>query len=157
MKIAVEFEIPEYDWVDAPTLYQTPLGEFSDKDHVDQIGWMIDHLQHMPEIEIKWIIEANHARIRHRFCKQMVAEHLGFVEPDQITWVAEKLSHFLARFQARTGYEFSEYKYDPKVISSGKKIQFKTFTKLFDDEKSAIHYAMILRLQYGSIEYEVKS
>lgn len=37
MKIKLEIDVPEFDWVDVPTLYRTPIGEFGDIVEVKQI------------------------------------------------------------------------------------------------------------------------
>ncbi len=154
MKLTIEFDIPLIEEVDAPTLYQTPLGEVSDKNHADQIGWMIERLQNMPKSEMQWIIESNHDRIRLPFCKQMIRENIRFVGSSLVNWTGEKLSHFLQQFQARTGYKFSEYKYEPTVLSNSKKFQIVPFTKLFDTREDAIKHAIEIRLAQG--EYVVK-
>ena len=36
MKIKLEIDVPEFNWVDVPTLYRTPIGEFGDIQEVNQ-------------------------------------------------------------------------------------------------------------------------
>lgn len=154
MKLTVEFDIPLIEEVDAPTLYQTPLGVVGHRDYVDQIGRMIERLQNMPESEMQWIIESNHDRIRLPFCKQLVLENLSFACSMTAPCLSERLSHFLQRFQARTGYEFSEYKYEPEVLSNGKRFRLVPFEELFDTRDDAIKHAIEIRLAQD--EYIVK-
>ncbi len=53
MKISLEIDVPEFDWIDTPTLYRTPIGEFNDIQEVKEIGYLIEYLQRLDEIE--WI------------------------------------------------------------------------------------------------------
>ncbi|EHU1603674.1 hypothetical protein A1Z38_RS14880 [Acinetobacter baumannii] len=138
MKISLEIDVPEYNWVDAPTLYRTPIGEFSDIQEVKEIGRLIEYLQRLDEI--KWIINSNHQHVRHPFCRELIRDRLRFIPENQIYWLGEKLSYFLQHFEKRTGRKFEEYEYTYQVLSNGKKIQFKTFSMMFDTEEEALRH-----------------
>lgn len=138
MKIKLEIDVPEYDWVDTPTLYKTPIGEFSDIHEVKQIQNLIEYLQRLDDIE--WIINSDHQRVRHPLCRELVRDRLRFV-PENLIWhVGEKLSHFLMGFRKGVGYVFSEYEFKSQTLSNGKKIQFKTFSMMFDNEDDALRH-----------------
>ena len=93
MKISLEIDVPEYSWVDTPTLYRTPIGEFSDLLEVNQIKNLIEYLQRLDEIE--WNINSDHQHVRHPFCRELVRDRLRFI-PENLIWhVGEKLSYFL--------------------------------------------------------------
>lgn len=138
MKIQLEIEIPDFEWVDTPTLYRTPIGEFSDIFQVNQIKDLIEYLQRLDET--KWIINSNHQHVRHPFCRELVRNRLEFIPENMIWHVAESLSHFLMRFREGTGYDFLNYKFDYKVLSNGKKIKFKDFGMMFDTEEQALRH-----------------
>ncbi|MDC4535376.1 hypothetical protein [Acinetobacter baumannii] len=138
MKISLEIDVPEFDWIDTPTLYRTPIGEFSDIQEVKEIGRLIEYLQRLDEIE--WIINSNHQHIRHPFCRELIRDRLRFIPENQIYWFGEKLSYFLQDFEKRTGHKFEEYEYTYQVLSNGKKIQFKTFSMMFDTEEDALRH-----------------
>ncbi|MDC4306298.1 hypothetical protein NQ624_08580 [Acinetobacter baumannii] len=138
MKISLEIDVPEFDWIDTPTLYRTPIGEFSDIQKVKEIGRLIEYLQRLDEIE--WIINSNHQHVRHPFCRELIRDRLRFIPENQIYWFGEKLSYFLQDFEKRTGRKFEEYEYTYQVLSNGKKIQFKTFSMMFDTEEEALRH-----------------
>jgi hypothetical protein len=138
MKITLEIDVPEFDWVDTPTLYRTPIGEFNDIQEVKEIGRLIEYLQRLDEIE--WIINSNHQHVRHPFCRELIRDRLRFIPENQIWWVGEQLSHFLMDFREYSGRKFSEYEYKYQVLSNGKKIQFKTFSMMFDTEEAALRH-----------------
>lgn len=138
MKISLEIDVPEFDWIDTPTLYRTPIGEFSDIQEVKEIGRLIEYLQRLDEIE--WIINSNHQHVRHPFCRELIRDRLRFIPENQIYWFGEKLSYFLQDFEKRTGSKFEEYEYTYQVLSNGKKIQFKTFSMMFDTEEEALRH-----------------
>ncbi len=138
MKISLEIDVPEFDWIDTPTLYRTPIGEFSDIQEVKEIGRLIEYLQRLDEI--KWIINSNHQHVRHPFCRELIRDRLRFIPENQIYWFGEKLSYFLQDFEKRTGRKFEEYEYTYQVLSNGKKIQFKTFSMMFDTEEEALRH-----------------
>lgn len=151
MKIRLEIDVPEFEWVEAPTLYRTPLGEFSDIQHVKQIQYLIEYLQRIDEIE--WIINSNHQHVRHPFCRELVRDRLRFIPESQIYYYGEKLSHFLMGFREMSGREFSEYKFDHQVLSSGKKIQFKTFSMMFDTEEEALRHIAKIHTSRDNFEF----
>ncbi|HCQ61615.1 MAG TPA: hypothetical protein DIU50_08450 [Acinetobacter nosocomialis] len=138
MKISLEIDVPEFDWIDTPTLYRTPIGEFSDIQEVKEIGRLIEYLQRLDEIE--WIINSNHQHVRHPFCRELVRDQLRFI-PEHLIWhVGEKLSFFLMGFRKMSGENFADYKFKHHVLSNGKKIQFKTFSMMFDTEEEALRH-----------------
>lgn len=139
MKISLEIDVPEYNWVNVPTAYWTPVGEVSEKLHVELIKDLIEYIQRLPDR--KWVIESNHQHVRLPLCKSWVEDRLSlFVDKQNSHWWAERLSHFLARFQERVGCKFDEYKFKSKVLSSGQRIQFKTFSMMFDTEEEALRH-----------------
>ena len=148
MRIKLEIDVPEFEWVEVPTLYRTPIGEFNDIQHVNLIKNLIEYLQRIDEIE--WIINANHQHVRHPFCRELVRDRLRFIPENQIYYYGEELSHFLMSFREMSGREFSEYKFDHQVLSNGKKIQCKTFSMMFDTEEQALrHIAKIYTSRDG--------
>lgn len=152
-KLRFEIDVPDYNWVDAPVEYLTPIGTFTDEIHVDLIRDLIEYLQRLSEI--KWIIESNHQHVRHPFCCELVRRRLVFVSDMQIAAVAEQLSHFLAGFKSSAGYKFSEYEFQFRVLSTGKKLQFSTFTMLFNDEDEAFSYLCRMRTAQDRFKPEV--
>lgn len=92
MKISLEIDVPEFDWIDTPTLYRTPIGEFNDIQEVKEIGRLIEYLQRLDEIE--WIINSNHQHVRHPFCRELIRDRLRFIPENQIYWFGEQLSYF---------------------------------------------------------------
>lgn len=151
MKIRLEIDVPEFEWVEAPTLYRTPLGEFSDIQHVKQIQYLIEYLQRIDEI--KWIINSNHQHVRHPFCRELVRDRLRFIPENQIYHFGEKLSHFLMGFRDGVGYEFGKYKFKYHVLSNGKKIQFKTFSMMFDTEEEALRHIAKIYTSRDNFEF----
>lgn len=133
-KMLLEIPVPEYNWIDVPTLYRTCIGEFEDIKHVQLIEDLIGYLQRHEDRHV--IIEMEY-QMRETLCRELIRNKLYFVDAANINHFAQNLSHFLARFQSRTGYKFDEYKFTPQVLSNGKKIQFKTFTMLFNTEEDA--------------------
>ena len=148
MKIKLEIDVPEFEWVDTPTLYATPLGDFSDLLEVNQIKNLIEYLQRLDDIE--WIINSDHQRVRHPFCRELIRDRLRII-PENLIWhVGEKLSYFLMDFTKMSGLKFSEYKFKHEVLSNGKKIQFKTFSMMFNTEDEALrHIAKIYTSRVG--------
>lgn len=153
MKIGLEIDIPEFEWVEVPTLYRTPIGEFSDIGEVKQIQHLIEYLQGIDEIE--WIINANHQHVRHPFCRELVRDRLRFIPENQIYYYGERLSHFLMGFREMSGYEFGEYEFEAQVLSNGKKIQFKTFSMMFDTEEQALRHIAKIYTSRDSFKFEV--
>ena len=152
-KIKLEIEVPEYDWVDTPTIYRTPIGEFSDIMEVKQIQHLIEYLQRIDEIE--WIINADHQHVRHPFCRELVRDRLRFI-PENLIWrVGEKLSYFLMDFTKMSGYEFGKYKFSYQVLSNGKKIQFKTFSMMFDTEDDALRHIAKIHTSRDNFDFSV--
>lgn len=97
MKLKLEIDVPDFNWVDAPTAYWTPIVEVKEKLHVELIKDLIEYLQRLPDRH--WIIEADHQHVRHPFCRELVRDRLRFIPENQIWWVGEKLSHFLMGFR----------------------------------------------------------
>lgn len=154
MKLKLEIDVPEYDWIDTPTLYRTPLGEFGDILEVEQVQYLIEYLQRLDDIED--IINSNHQHIRFPWCREVVRDRLRFIPDNQIWYVGEKLAHFLMDFQEyRTGYSFKDYEFDYTVLSDGKKIQFKTFTMMFDSEDEAYRHILKIATSDINLKYEV--
>ena len=148
MKIKLEIDVPEFEWVDVPTLYSTPIGDFGDIAEVKQIQHLIEYLQRLKDIE--WIINADHQHVRHPFCRELIRDWLRFIPENQIHYYGEKLSYFLMDFREMSGCDFSEYKFSYGVLSNGKKIQFKTFSMMFNTEDEALrHIAKIYTSRDG--------
>lgn len=148
MKIKLEIDVPEFEWVDTPTLYSTPIGEFGDILEVREVKDLIEYLQRLDEIE--WIINSNHQHVRHPFCRELVRDRLRFIPENLIWFFGENLSYFLMDFTKRSGLKFSEYKFEYQALSNGKKIQFKTFSMMFDTEEDALrHIAKIYTSNSG--------
>lgn len=144
-KLLLEIPVPEYEWVNVPTLYRTCIGEFEDINHVNQIQYLIEYLQrhedHLMIIEMEY-------QMREALCRELVRDRLRFVDQNNIYYVAQKLSHFLAGFRKGMGYKFDQYEFKPHILSNGKKIQFKTFSMLFNNEEEAHrHIAKIFTSQ----------
>lgn len=152
-KLRFEIDVPDYKWVDVPVEYLTPIGTFTDEVHVDLIRDLIEYLQRLSEI--KWIIESNHQHVRQPFCCELVRRYLVFIPDTQIAAVADELSHFLASFKSGTGYKFSEYEFQCRALSTGKKLQFSTFTMLFCDEDEAFRYLCQMRTAQHRFKPEV--
>ena len=152
MKIKLEIDVPEFDWVDVPTLYRTPIGEFGDLLEVNLVRELIESLQRLDDIE--WIINSDHQRVRHPLCRELVRDRLRFIPENNIWWVGEKLSHFLMDFSEMSGLNFSEYKFEHQVLSSGKKIQFKTFSMMFNTEDEALRHIAKIYTSRDGFEFE---
>lgn len=151
--INLSIPVPEFDWVDTPTLYRTPIGEFGDIHEVKQIQHLIEYLQRLSDIE--WIINADHQHVRHPFCRELIRDRLRFIPENQIWYFGEKLSHFLMRFREMSGDDFSEYKFGYQVLSNGKKIQFKTFSMMFNTEEEALRHIAKIYTSRDGFAYEV--
>lgn len=152
MKISLEIDVPEYSWVDTPTLYRTPIGEFGDIQEVKEIERLFGYLQRLDDI--KFIINSNHQHVRHPFCRELIRDRLRFI-PENLIWhFGEKLSFFLQQFERRTGYDFNEYKFQYQVLSNGKKIQFKTFSMMFDNEEAALRHIAKIYTSRSDFEFE---
>ena len=152
MKIKLEIDVPEFEWVDTPTLYRTPIGKFSDIVEVKQIQRLIEYLQRLKDIE--WIINADHQHVRHPFCRELIRDRLRFIPENSIWHYAEKLSHFLMSFRKMSGYDFSEYEFGYQVLSNGKKIQFKTFSMMFNTEEEALRLIAKIYTSCDGFEFE---
>lgn len=137
-KLLLEIPVPEYQWVDVPTNYRTCIGDYEDINHVNQIGDLIGYLQRH---EDRFAIIEMEYQMRETVCRELVRDRLRFVkENHEIYHTAQKLSHFLAGFKEGIGYKFNDYKFIPHVLSNGKKIQFGTFTILFNTEEEALRH-----------------
>lgn len=142
MKLFLEIPVPEYEWIETPILYDTPIGEFGLESEVSAIKSLFEYLQRLPERHV--LIESDHQHFRHPFCRELVRNRLPFIPEQNIWHVAEKLSFFLMEFQESSGLNFDEYKFSYSVLSNGKKVKFKKFNKLFDSEHDLfIHAAKI--------------
>ena len=153
MKIKLEIEVPEFEWVDTPTLYNTPIGEFLDIGHVRQIEALIGYLKRLKEIA--WIIEANHQHVRAPFCRELIRNRLHFVPESRVWHLGEALSFFLGGFQARTGLDICDYQFKYDVLSNGKKIQFKDFSMMFDTEHQALQHIARIYTSGSDFKFEV--
>lgn len=151
--IKLEIPVPEFNWIDTPTLYRTPIGEFGDTMEVKQIQHLIEYLQRLKDIE--WIINADHQHIRHPFCRELIRDRLRFIPENQIYYYGEKLSHFLMKFRKMSGENFSEYEFSYGVLSNGKKIQFKTFSMMFNTEEEALRHIARIHTSRDSFDFEV--
>lgn len=136
-KIILEIPIPAYKWVDVPTNYGTILGEFSCLHEVNLITNLVEFLQRHEDRHS--IIEMEH-RMRCLLCRELVREKLPFIKEEHIYHYGEKLSGFLADFQERVGNDFDSFKVGHRVLSNGKKIQFETFSMLFNNEDEAYRH-----------------
>lgn len=153
MKIKLEIDVPPFKWVDVPTLYRTPIGDFTDIRQVNIIKDLIEYLQRLPEIE--WIINSNHQHVRHVFCRELVRNRLNFVKETDVWNIGEALSHFLMRFREMSGYNFLEYKFKYSVLSNGKKIQFESFSMMFDTEIEALRHMAKIHTSGNDFEFDV--
>lgn len=60
-------------------------------------------------------------------------------------------------FQERTGLSFDEYKLLTLTLSvTGKKIQFKTFSRLFDTEQEALRHIARIYTSKDNFEFSIK-
>lgn len=151
MKIKLEIDVPEFEWVDTPTLYRTPIGEFGDIHEVRQIQHLIEYLQRLGDIE--WIINSDHQHVRHPYCRELIRDRLRFI-PENLIWhIGEQLSYFLMDFRKMSGLKFSEYKFKHQVLSNGKKIQFKTFSMMFNTEAEALRHIAKIYTNRDGFEY----
>lgn len=153
MKIKLEIDVPEFNWIDTPTLYSTPIGDFSDLLEVNQVKNLIEYLQRLDEIE--WIINSNHQHVRYPFCRELIRDRLRFI-PDNLIWhFGEKLSYFLMDFTKMSGHKFSEYKFKYEVLSNGKKIQFKKFSMMFNTQDEALRHIAKIYTSRDGFDLEV--
>lgn len=152
--ITLEIPIPEYEWVDTPTLYSTPLGEFESIDEVNDIKALIEYLQRLPDRQM--IIEADHQHVRHPLCRELIRDRLRFINEQNIWHYGEQLSFFLMSFEERTGLNFDEYKFKYTTVSNGKKIQFKTFSRMFNTEDEALRHIAKIYTSQNDFEFSVK-
>lgn len=138
MKLKLEIDVPEYEWVDVPTLYRTPIGEFGDIQEVKEIGWLIEYIQRLSD---RHEIINMDSQVRQALCRSWIRERLRFINTEQtIYYFATNLSGFLNDFSKYSGLNFDEYEFKYDVLSNGKKIQFKTFTMLFNTEDEALRH-----------------
>lgn len=152
-KIVLEIDVPEYNWVDVPTQYRTPIGEF---ESIEQVLLIKDLIEYLQRLEDRFAIIQMDYRIRNALCREIVRERLRFIADENIYWYGEKLGHFLAEFdERRTGLNFDDYKFKHEVLSNGKKIQFKTFTRLFKTEDDAMKHIADLYLHNGKFKYTI--
>lgn len=152
MKIKLEIDVPEFEWVETPTLYRTPIGEFGDIDEVKQIQRLFEYLQRLEDID--WIINSNHQHVRHPFCRELIRDRLRFI-PENLIWhIGEQLSYFLMDFRKMSGLKFSEYKFKHQVLSNGKKIQFKTFSMMFNTEAEALRHIAKIYTNRDGFDFE---
>lgn len=93
--------------------------------------------------------------MRHPFCRELIRDRLRFV-PENLIWhVGEKLSHFLMGFGEMSGRDFGDYKFEHRVLSNGKKIQFKTFSMMFDAEEQALRHIAKIYTSRNDFGFEV--
>lgn len=155
MKIKLEIDIPEYDWVDVPVMYGTHLGGYDCYDKVKQIQQLIEYLQRLDDIQN--IINSNTQHVRNVFCRAVIAEKLKFIEPNQVYYVGEQLSNLLGDFVSSTGLNFHEFDFEDsvQVLSNGKKIKFKHFDMLFNTEHEAFKHIVKIYTSKSDFNYDV--
>lgn len=157
MRVNINLDIPVILWKDVPTLYSTPLGDFTEAREVDLIQDLIEYLKRIDEIEM--LINSSHQHVRFPFCRELVRDRLRFVPDNLIYYVGEKLSHFLAQFRHMTGYNFQEYEFKSRELSNGRKCHFDNWAtaKTFNTEQEAISYYIKTQVSNSNFEYtEIK-
>lgn len=151
-KIILEIPVLDYEWIDVPTLYGTFLGDFEDIEHVHLIGDLVKYLQRHEDRQN--IIKMDY-QLRETLCRELIRNKLYFIQESNVYYTATKLSHFLARFQPQIGYNFDEYKFDYRVLSNGRKIQFKDFTQLFNNEDEALRHIIKIYANKSGIDFKI--
>lgn len=152
MKLKLEIDIPEYEWVDVPTLYKTPIGNVSDSYQLGKVRDLIEYIQRLNDRQA--IIELD-CTVRQALCMEWIRTRLDFIPDVVIFSYAEKLSNFLRMFQEHIGYDFDAYVFEYTVLSNGKKIQFKTFSMTFDTEEEAFRHIVKIHTSKSDFEFAV--
>lgn len=153
VKIEFELDIPPVLWKSVPTLYSTPIGDFTEAREVALIQDLIEYLKRIDEIEM--LINSNHQHVRFPFCRELVRDRLRFVPDNLIYYVGEQLSHFLRKFDTMTGYNFQEYEFKSKELSNGSKCYFDGWATAmtFNTEQEAIRY--YIKTQVSNNNFDV--
>lgn len=154
MKALIEVNIPEFNWVEVPVLFNTPIGEVGKIEHVEAIKSLITMLQRQPDRAR--IINLDYPMLKI-FCDGLISNYLTFIEPQFKYMFSERLMHFLKGFREGVGYIFDDYTFHYEVFSNGKKVQFKEFTMLFDSEDEAIRHAIKLNISQKPFAYTLQS
>lgn len=152
--IQLNIVVPEYSWVNVATLYRTPIGEFQTIDAVEEVGRLIAYLQRSKETQA--IIKMS-SHFRKMICSELIRKYLRLIDEKNIDWYGEALSGFLADFDKKmTGLSFEDYEFKYSILSNGSKIQFKTFSKLFNNEEDAMAHITSIFIQSQDFKYTVK-
>lgn len=147
MKIVIEIDIPEIKEVEYPTEYQTPLGEVEHEQDARVICSVLEYLQRLEDIQ--WLINSNLHHVLYPFCREVVRSRLGFVKEENIYQMGDKLGRFLLGFREGIGYHFEEQEFEYKVNSTGKKMKFDEYLKVFDTEQEAIDWYIAVSVSNG--------
>lgn len=131
--------IKPYEKVTVDAEYWTPLGEFKDLSKVNQMEAFIETLKRVREID--FLINSTPFVLK-TFLKQYIRDNLLFVQEEDNHWVADSIFIFLTQFRKGTGYEFKDFVFERRVLSSGEKYKFTDSTKLFNSEKELLAYAV---------------
>lgn len=137
MKIYIEVEIPEYEWVDTTTEYSTPICNVTTSKDLRSVERFLDLLKRMPDIHN--IINLSHD-VRCMLCKELVSRNLNFLKDSYIEYVAINLSNFLSNFKPHTGLKIEDYNFIYEKVNDGKMIKFKNFELMFHTEKEAFKH-----------------
>ena len=152
-KFKIELEVLPVLWKSVPTLYSTPIGDFTEAREVALIQDLIEYLKRIDGI--KMLINSNHQHVRFPFCRELVRDRLRFVPDNLIYYVGEKLSHFLAQFRDMSGQDFQEYEFKSKELSNGNKCYFDGWATAmtFNTEQEAIGYYIRTQVSNNNFEY----
>lgn len=139
MHIELKVAVPEFEWVNAPTLYETPLGEFKSMFEVNQVEHLINFLRGFKDIQ--HVIDLNDM-LRRLICLSLVTEYLPCVPENEVAHRTSCLNSFLIKFQTcnGTGIKLIDYKFAYKILCDGRKFKFKNSDLLFNNEVEAIHH-----------------
>lgn len=153
MKIKLEIDVPEYDWVAVPTLYRTPLGDYDDENHVIQVRVLFKLLQQL-DVVVEWLINTDDHHTRESFCVELV-RMLPFIPEEQVQHVGEKLGRFLTSFNEKSGLKFKEYEFKPTEVCNGYKVRLKGFDMLFNTTDDALRHITNAYISGSDFKYEV--
>lgn len=152
MKINIEVEIPEYDWVNTITEYSTPICNVTTKRDLRSVQRFFGYLQRMPDIQN--IIALSHD-VRCMLCKELVSRNLDFLKDSYIEYVAINLSNFLSDFKPQTGLKIEDYVFTYDTVNEGKMIKFKSFELMYHTEKEAFKHIAQIYLSSDNFKYSI--
>jgi len=152
MKIRLEIDVPEFEWIEVDAKHDTPMGEVCSIEEVERVGDFIEYLKILPDIS--WVINADHDHIRVPLLCELIKRNLKFIPNELVALYADKLGRFLAGFRRGTGYDFKDYSFNPKVLTKKKRIKFESFNMLFDDEESALRHIAKIHVSQKNFEFE---